>query len=73
MQNSQCNKCGRPVDAGVRFCPDCGSPVMGKAPSRIGRSGNWKRDGLIMGILAVVVAAAYLGFREEPEARHAGT
>lgn len=50
-----CNKCGTPVDEGVRFCPRCGNELINAQLPVVYGAENKKNR--IIGIAAVVVSA----------------
>jgi hypothetical protein len=68
MEASVCSNCGKNLDAGTRFCPQCGTPVGGvqAAPAGGGaRKGSWTRDGLILIGLTAAVVAGYFILRDK--------
>lgn len=50
-----CNKCGAPIDDGVRFCPRCGNELAEALLPAVYKTENNKRNKII-GIAAVTVA-----------------
>jgi len=69
MDQTKCGRCGQTLEPGVRFCPACGQPA-GREESVISSTSGkstWRRDGLIMAILCVVISVAYLAFRDKPQ------
>lgn len=70
MTNEFCSDCGQALSAGARFCSNCGHPAgSGSGPSKdqTSVSGNWRRDGLIVLGVLVVISASYLFTRETPQ------
>ena len=73
MDQTNCSKCGQTLEPGVRFCPACGQPA-GREENVTGstsRKSTWRRDGLIMAVLCVIISVAYLTFRDKPQPPHA--
>ena len=69
MEAQVCSNCGKSLESDTRFCPQCGAPVAGSRAARTAgptRKGNWKRDGLILAGVAVVVIGGYFILREKP-------
>lgn len=52
----------------ARFCANCGQPVGGgPAAGAASIKGNWRRDGIIVLVLAVGVIVGYLVLRDAPQ------
>lgn len=71
MSEKFCTECREVISAGAKFCAACGHPVGGQAspPAKaVSSGGNWRRDGLIVVGLIVVVAVSYWFVRETPQA-----
>jgi tetratricopeptide (TPR) repeat protein/predicted RNA-binding Zn-ribbon protein involved in translation (DUF1610 family) len=69
MEAQVCSSCGENLESGTRFCPQCGTPAAGSGavrPAGQTYKGNWKRDGLILVGVAVVVIGGYFLLREKP-------
>jgi len=62
MEQIVCKSCGKDLSVDARFCPQCGTPTAGQARS----AGSWKRDGIIMGIVAVLAIGGYFLLRNKP-------
>ncbi len=79
-----CQECGKPIAAGIRYCPQCGANVSGQAPAAaaaplvppIGQYARfWFRlgahfiDGLILGVMSLAIQMP-LGFSLGFDASH---
>jgi cytochrome c-type biogenesis protein CcmH/NrfG len=70
MSQEFCSECGKSLAVGAKFCSDCGQPVAGGSPRderEPATGGNWKRDGLIVVGIILVVVVGYLYMRETPQ------
>jgi tetratricopeptide (TPR) repeat protein len=73
MDQTKCTKCGQILEPGAQFCSACGSATAASpagSTSRAADQSTWRRDGLIMAALALVIVVTYLAFREKPQAPH---
>ena len=64
MSEKFCTECRQPLPAGAKFCAGCGHPVGGASGPAAGA--NWRRDGLIVVGLIVVVLGGYWFMQEAP-------
>jgi tetratricopeptide (TPR) repeat protein len=64
MEAKVCRNCGKSLEVGTRFCPECGTPQAGSETNK--QRGNWKRDGLIIAGLTVAVIGGYFILRDKP-------
>jgi len=64
-----CVECGQVLSAEDKFCSGCGHPVgngSNREVNQLSAGGNWRRDGIIIAGIVIVVVTGYMFLRETP-------